>query len=314
MENLGLAELTLGLVGVLFAGGIAVALIVIAGQRGEPVPLARARRWSALRALVATSTALAVFAVAVIVHIRFPLLEAAPFILGPLAAATAGLLVFAVLPAPSIDGAVRRRTAGVEPRRLADYSSVVQRTTFLVTAAITVVVALTTGILSKAAPDGRFLCTSLFPAACTAGGPYLFPGWLFAAPALILIASLVVVVHFVLRRVVTAPATAWPELSAEDVALRRSGVRLVFRVAGASLALTAALFIGLAAFPLMNAPLLDTGLAPNPARYIGAAGMILLGVSAVAFCYGAVSAVLSVVGVFRSPRIVAAAARRIGVA
>lgn len=303
----GFAEVALVMIGALGVAVITAALMGLAMRRDEPQSLQRARRLSIWRATVSIGVALVVLAIAVAVHIRFPWLEGVPFLLGPLAAAAAGLGTFALMPPPSIDGAVRRRTADVAPRTLAQYSSITQRTTFVVIAVVTTVVVLVAGVSSKLSTDGRSICTSVFPAECPGGGPLLFPGWLFAAPALVLIAALGVATHYAVRRIIAAPATAWPELSAADTALRRSGVRLSLRIAGTALALTTALFFGLAAFPLINAQQLDTGLTTTEAVYAAMVGMILLGAAAFAFVYSIVATVLTVTSAFTAARVPATA-------
>ena len=302
MQNIGIAEMSLGLVGLLFVLTVAFAGVAMAGRRGQPQPLVRARRVSALRSAVAVLTALAVFAVAILVHIANPVLELVPFFLGPLAAAAAGLIAFTLMPAPTIDDALRRRSSSVKPRTLSNYSSSGQRTRFGVIVGTTVLAAVAAGLLSKAAPDGRSLCTALFPAECKAGGPYLFPGWMFALPVLVLTGVLVLATVQALRRVIDAPATAWAELSDADAALRRSGVRLVFRVASAPLALTLGLLLGMASLPLVNAPLLETGLDVNAAATLHTIGMVLFGAAAVALVYGLSLAFLAVIGAIKLPR------------
>ncbi|KFF59161.1 hypothetical protein JF66_13185 [Cryobacterium sp. MLB-32] len=294
--------MSLGLVGILFVLTAVFAGVTISGQRGQPQPLVRARRVSALRSAIAVSTALVVFAVAILIHIDNPLLELIPFFLGPLAAAAAGLLAFTLMPTPTIDGALRRRTSSVRPRTLSDYSSSGQRARFGVVVGMTALVAVGGGLLSKSAPDGRSLCTALFPADCTAGGPYLFPGWMFALPVLAFTAVLVLASVLALRRVVDAPATAWAELSAADTALRRGGVRLVFRVASAPLALTVGLLLGTASLPFINAPVLKTGLDANAAATLHVLGVVLLGVATAALIYGLVLALLAVIGAIKLPR------------
>lgn len=178
--------------------------VTMSGQRGQPQPqpLVRARRVGALRSAIAVSTALAIFAVPILIHIANPVLELVPFFLGPLAAAAAGLIAFTLMPAPTIDGTLRRRTSSVKPRTLSNYSSSGQGARFGVIVGITALAAVGAGLLSKSAPDGRSLYTALFPAECTAGGPYLFPGWLFALPVLVLTGVLVLACVQALRRVI----------------------------------------------------------------------------------------------------------------
>jgi hypothetical protein len=206
------------------------------------------------------------------------------------------------MPAPSIDGPMQRRVAIVTPRRLSDYSSPAQRSAFASIAVAAAGVALLCGVLSKPADDGRSLCPAVFADPCPAGGPYLFPGWLFAAPALMLIVLLALAVRRALRRVVDSPATAWPELSETDSALRRGAVRLVLRIANAALLLTIAMFLGIAAMPLLNAPVLDTGATPEAERIIGLIGTALVGVTLTVFGSGMVVSVLAVSTLVRLPR------------
>lgn len=300
--NWGFAEITLVVIGVLVVASVVAGGVSLLTQRRQPPAVVRAHRVGVVRMVTSVAAALVAFAVAVLIHIANPRLESVPFLLGLLLAAAVGLGVFSVMPVPSIDGAMRRRTASVMPRRLSDYSTVRQRATFATIASMTALIALLSGLLSKPADDGRWICPVMFSDPCLAGGPFLFPGWLFAAPALPLIGLLVVAVRHALRRVVTSPATAWPELSETDTALRRGAVRLVLRVANASLLLTSTVFLGSAALPLMNAPVLETGMTPDSAQLAGIVGLVLLGVAGVVFLVGMVMAVLAATSLARLPR------------
>lgn len=294
--DVGFADLALMVIGVLVVVvGIAGAL-GLTRRAGEPESLWRARRVSVWRALVATGAGLGAMAVAIAVHILLPSLEAVPFMLGPLAAATVGLGAFALMPSPTIDGQVRRRVAGAVRRRLSDYSTRAQRARFVAMAVVATSVVLAAGIASKPAPDGRFICTAVFPADCSAGGPSLFPGWLFAVPALVLIAALIAATAFALRRMVDAPAAAWPALSDADAELRRNGVRMVMRIATTALMLTTALFLALAAIPLLNAEPIDTGLSADGAAVASVTGLYLIGAAAVGLAWSVVLAVLASLG------------------
>lgn len=301
MENLGLAELSLFLVAALalvtLAGGLVAAFVIPA----RPAALVHARRMSVLRTTAATVSGLVVFASAVTVHILNPYLEGVPFVVGPLAATAAGLIVFAAMPPPTIDGAVRRRIANLEPRGVKNYSSPAQRRVFVTLLSVTVAVVLASGLTSKSAADGRSLCTSMFPADCVAGGPYLYPGWLFAAPALILITILVAAMVMALRRIITAPAAAWSELVDADTALRVAAVRLVLRIGSTPLVLTLGLFLGAAGLPFLNAEVLATGLTSNGDAIARVVGIVLVGTSALLLVDGLVLAFVSVVGATRLP-------------
>jgi len=245
---------------------------------------------------------LVVFAAAVVVQILNPYLEGVPFLIGPLAATATGLTVFATLPPPTLDGAVRRRIANLEPRRFKNYSSPAQRRMFVALSGVTVAVVLGSGLTSKSAADGRSLCTSLFPADCVAGGPYLYPGWLFAAPALILIAVLLASMVIALRRIIRAPGAAWSELTDADTALRVAAVQLVLRIGSTPLVLTAGLFLGFAGLPLLNAEVLVTGLSSNGDGIAHLTGFIMVVISAPVLLYGLVLAFVSIIGATVLPR------------
>jgi hypothetical protein len=304
MAYIGLAELTLGLIGALFIltimGGLVAAFLVPA----HPEALLHARRMSVLRGTAAIVTALTVFGVAVLVHMMNPPFEAVPFVMGPLASTAAGLAVFAVMPAPTIDGAVRRRGASLVPRRIQDYTSAGQRRLFVSLLSAAIAVILACGLASKARDDGRWMCTALFPSDCTDGGPFIFPGWLFAAPVLLLIVALLGTMTLALRRIITAPGAAWSELINTDSELRTAAVRMVLRIGSAPIVLTLAIFLGAAGLPLFNAEVLDTGLTSNGSAVAHLAGTILLGASVLVFVYGFALAVLTVVDAVRLPRLV----------
>ena len=299
MDGIGLAELSLYLV-------VALALVVVGGGLAtgflipaRPTALRRARRMSALRTTVATSSSLAVFAVAIALHIQNPLWEGVTFAMGPLVATTTGLAVFAALPPPTIEGAVRRRGAELEQRHVNRYSSPIQRWLMFALFSVVVGAVLALGFTSKTAPDGRSLCTAVFPSECTAGGPFLYPGWLFAAPALFLIATLLAAMMLALRRIIDAPAAAWRALVEVDTALRVGAVRLVFRIASTALVLTLGMFLGAAGIPLLNAGVLETGLSAEGDAIAGVVGFVLVATSAFALLSGlllAFVAILSTVG------------------
>lgn len=299
MGSIGLADITLGMIGLLVIIALVCGVVATLMFRVEPEPLLRARRLSVLRATVSTVSALLVFAAAVLLHIFNPLLEGVPFALGPLAATATGLAVFAALPSPTIEGAVRRRIADVQPRRFGRYASKAQRTRFVVLLGSTVVVILAAGLASKASPDGRWLCTAVFTEECTPGGPYLFPGWLFAAPALLLVAALVGTVVLAVRRVLSAPTAAWAELTEADTALRSAAVRLVLRIASAPLLLTLGIFLGAAGLPLFNARGLDTGLSTVGDEVSHAVGIVLMVASLPMLLGGITLALVAIIGTLR---------------
>lgn len=296
---MGFVEAALVALGVLGLALVIVSVPAMARRRGEPEAVQRARRASGRRVLASTGAALSVMAIGALVHIAAPTLEAVPFVVAPLAAASVGIAVFALMPAPTIDGAVQRRTAAGRRRELGDHLSSGQRAAFVATVALTASVVLAGGVLSKSATDGRSLCTALFPAECVAGGTTLFPGWLFAGPLLVLIAALLASTGLALRRIVDAPGATWEELATVDDELRRRGALTVLRVATTALGLTTALILGIGAAPLINARVLDTGLTDDGVAAATLAGMVALGASGVAFAFSVVMATMVVVGARR---------------
>jgi hypothetical protein len=302
MGSFGIAELSLCFIAVLALLTITSGLIVAFVVPAQPAALLHARRLSILRTTAATASGLLVFAAAVILHILNPSMEGAPFVVGPLAATATGLAVFAAMPVPTIDGAVRRRGANLEPRRLKNYLSSGQFRVFGALAIVTVAMVLACGLTSKTTLDGRSLCTSIFTADCTAGGPYLYPGWLFAAPTLLLIVALLGAMVLALRRIITAPTAAWSELVDADTEIRVAAVRLVFRISSTPLVLSLGLFLGAAGLPLLNADVLETGLNPDGNALAHLLGIILVGTSAPVFVCGLALAFFSVVAAMRLPR------------
>lgn len=302
MGDFGLADISLLLVGVLalitLGRGVASAFLAARG----PTSVRLARRVGALRTTCATMSGLIIFAIAIALHNVNPTWEGVSFLVGPLGATAFGLAVFALMPPPTIEGTVRRRSAVLQRRDFRHYSSPRQLWLFIALFGVTSVAVLASGLTSKMAPDGRWLCTAVFPAQCAAGGPYLYPGWLFAAPALGLIAALLAALILAFRRIATAPSAAWPALDEVDSALRTEAVRLVFRIGNSALLLTLGLFLGAAGLPLLNAPVLDTGLSMIGASLAQMVGVALVVTSALAIVTGFLLAFASLLSTSAQPR------------
>ena len=302
MSDLGLAEFSLFLVAALVI--LVVGSGLVAALVGQKVPTAvrRAHRLRALRTSTSTLSGLLVFAFAVALHILNPSWQGVPFVVGPLAASAAGLAVFAVLPSPTIDGYVALRTAGLYQRRVRDYLSSVQRVSVLCLFALVAAFVLAAGLTSKASVEGLSLCAAVFPAACVSGGPTLYPGWTFAAPALLLIAALFAAMLLSLRRIATAPSAAWSHLTDRDAALREDAVRLVVRISVIALVLTLGMFLGAAGIPLMNAPALETGLGVDGDAGARLVGIVLVSVGAATIVAGLVLSFVTIISTAGLPR------------
>ncbi|MFC9336260.1 hypothetical protein [Arthrobacter sp. NPDC057009] len=200
-----------------------------------------------------------------------------PLFVGPTAGAGIALLVFGVLPAVPIEGDVSRRTAVLVRRSVRELLPGGLRVLTFGAGAGAVAAALAGGLSSKAAVgDGRFLCTSLFIAACPPGGPYLYPGWHFSVPVMASLAVLAVGAAVAFRRVILLPAAAWRELADADRALRSNTAHVLAWVVAAPLLLTLGMFLGAAGVPLFNAAALDTGLSDASADAVSTAGLILI--------------------------------------
>ncbi|MFP3463522.1 hypothetical protein R5O87_22010 [Arthrobacter globiformis] len=242
--------------------------------------------------LVAT----AVFGAALLVQMAFPAWEGVPVFVGPAAGAGSALLAFATLPAVPIEGDVSRRTADLKRRTVRELLPPGLWILTVITAIGTVAAVLAGGLSSKAAVgDGRFLCTSLFSAACPPGGPYLYPGWHFAGPTLLSLAILAAGAAAAFRRVILLPDAAWRELAGADRMLRANTTRVLVWIIMAPLLLTLGMFLGTAGVPLFNAPVLATGLSEASAAGASSAGLILMLLGAGTLLAGMAAALAAVV-------------------
>jgi hypothetical protein len=248
-----------------------------AGGGAGSLSLRQARRNAIGRTATALLVAAGVFAIALLVQVSFPEWQGVPLFVGPTAGAGIALLVFGVLPAVPIEGDVSRRTAVLVRRSVRELLPGGLRVLTFGAGAGAVAAALAGGLSSKAAVgDGRFLCTSLFIAACPPGGPYLYPGWHFSVPVLASLAVLAVGAAVAFRRVILLPAAAWRELADADRALRSNTAHVLAWVVAAPLLLTLGMFLGAAGVPLFNAAALDTGLSDASADAVSTAGLILI--------------------------------------
>ncbi len=275
-----------------------------AGSGVGRVALGRARRNLIGRTATALLVAAGVFAVALIVQMSFPEWQGVPVFVGPSTGAGIALLVFGALPAVPIDGDVSRRTALLVRRSVRELLPRGLRVLIVCAGVGAIAAVLAGGLLSKtAAGDGRFLCTSLFTAACPPGGPYLHPGWHFAVPVLSSLAVLAVGAAAAFRRVVLLPTAAWPELAGADLVLRANTARVVAWVVAAPLLLTLGMFLGAGGVPLFNAGALDTGLSATSETSAAAVGLVLMLLGAGGLLAGLGAAVTAAVLGIRVARI-----------
>lgn len=293
--ELGLAEIGLLAIAALAALALMSGIVTALFARRRPLAIKRARSRSAVRDTASTLSGLLAFAIAVALHVVNPNWQGVTFVVAPLFAATVALTVFAALPAPTIEGTVRLRGAELTQRRVGLFSSVRQRMFISLLFGVTATAVLASGLTSGSASDGRSLCFALYELPCTPGGPYLYPGWMFAVPALALTAALLAATFFAVRRVVSSPAAAWPELAHEDSSQRAGAVRLVLQTATVALVLTLGFFLGAAGIPLLNAEVLETGLSPRDDSIARSVGLVLVGSGATSLLYGCVLAIATLV-------------------
>ncbi|TCL87364.1 hypothetical protein EDF31_10262 [Curtobacterium sp. PhB142] len=307
-------EYVVGFAGVLVAalavGGLAGWLRLrrsVSSERGAAVVVAQ--RALLVRVVLSLVVGLAVFVVCAVAGTNARALQGVSFFVGPSAGAGVALLVFAAIPAVAIDGATAHRSASLQVRsaRSALLPQQWRRLWWAVGCAVGIV--LVAGLGSAPAPDGRWLCTSVFPMQCPAGdGPYLFPGWYFGLPALLGIALLSAGVWASLWRIAVTPAAAWPDLDAADGALRQRAGQVVALVGTAAALLTAAVFLSAAGLPLMNALHLDSGLAGGAATVVVRLGMVVVLAGVVVAFAGIVTAVAAVVRAVTAARLIATGA------
>jgi hypothetical protein len=159
-------------------------------------------------------------------------------------------------------------------------------------------------VLSKSpAGDERLICTSIFTAPCTAGGPYLFPGWYFALPTLGALLILGAGGYLALWRIARSPVAAWSELRPVDWALRRNAGSMVSLVVLAAVLMTGAEFLAGAGIPLLNAPVLATGLSSSAAAALSVVGVVATLLGPVVLVTGLVVAVIAVLAAVRVARV-----------
>jgi hypothetical protein len=299
---------------IVLAAGLSVLLVVgaLVARRRIFVPageakgaaLGRAQRGLLLRVATAVVIALVVFLALAVVTDQRPLLQGVLFAVAPALATGLGLLVFALVPGAVIEGEVAVRSAQLEPRTALSMLSARRARLVVVAGSVVGLVVILCGLLSKApADDGRLICTSLFIAPCLTGGPYLFPGWYFALPTLGALVILGTGGYLALWRVARVPVAAWPDLQAADHALRRNAGSMVSLVLLAAVLMTGALFLAGAGIPLLNAPVLTTGLTAEAAAVLSVVGVITACVGAAVLVAGLVAAVVAVLAAVRVARV-----------
>jgi hypothetical protein len=286
-----MAEVALLVGSVLGAVVIVGAIIGVVRARGpyaqdDLAALGRSQRAVFVRTTYSVLVTLVVFSAAVIAHIVFPLWQGVSFLVGPTLGTAAGLTVFALFPAVPIEGEVDRHVASLERRNSRTLASPTLRWTFVGSTVLAIAVAVACGLVSRAAPDGRFVCTALFNVPCTVGGPYLFPGWYFGVPAIIAVVLLAASTVLAFRRVMVSPGAAWPELVEADRVLRENVARLILCIGIAPLMLTAGMLLAAAGLPLFNAPVLVTGLSAGTAHELLILGLALMLAGATAMLVG----------------------------
>ncbi len=244
--------------------------------RADSAALGRSQRAAFIRTASSVLVTLVVFGAAVLAHIVFPLWQGVSFLVGPALGTAAGLTVFALFPAVPIEGEVDRHVASLERRNSKTLASSTLRWTFVGSLVLTMAVIVACGSISRAAQDGRFLCTALFDVPCTVGGPYLFPGWYFGVPAIIAVVMLAASVVLAFRRVMVSPGASWPELAEADRMLRENAAGLILCIGIAPLLLTTGMLLAAAGLPLFNAHVLSAGLSVDAAQRLSAPGLILM--------------------------------------
>ena len=250
------------------------------------VALGRSQRAAFVQTTYSVLVTLVVFGAAVVTHMVFPLWQGVSFLVGPALGTAAGLTVFALFPAVPIEGDVDRYVASFERRNSRALASRTLRWTFVGSTVLAIAVIVACGSISRAAPDGRFVCTALFDVSCTVGGPYLFPGWYFGVPAIIAVVLLAASIVIALRRVTVSPGAAWPELVEADRVLRENAARLILCIGIAPLMLTTGMVLAAAGLPLFNAPVLVTGLTGGAAHALLVLGLVVMLAGAVAMLVG----------------------------
>lgn len=283
--------------------------IAVPSSDARGAALGRAQRGLLLRAATAVVIALVVFLALAVLTDQRPLLQGVLFAVAPALATGLGLLVFALMPGAPIEGEVVLRSAQLERRTPLSTVSLWRLRLIGVATSLVALLVVVCGVLSKApAEDGRFICTSLFSAPCLAGGAYLFPGWYFALPTLGALLALITGGLLALWRVARVPVAAWAELRSDDHTLRRNAGSMVSLVVLAAVLMTGALFLAGAGIPLLNAPVLTTGLSAGAAGFLSVIGIVATCLGAAVLVAGLVVSVVAVLAAVRVARVRAAVA------
>ena len=221
-----------------------------------------------------------------------------PLLLAPGAAASLGLLVFAVFPPARLEGQTGRRVASLTPR----YPwSLGPRWSYLLplgSAIAVIVFAILAGLASSPSDDGHYRSISFdFGDYSSSAGPY--PGWYYGVPLIAMTVALLATTVLALWRISAAPRPAVAALRAPDSALRILAIRTVMRLGSGALFGYAGGVLGFAGLTTGNAARILTAEGQITLQPAGALGTIELVAGVLATLVGASLLALAVLDASR---------------
>ncbi|MCK2037416.1 hypothetical protein KZC51_14885 [Microbacterium sp. SSW1-49] len=280
-----------GLIMIGYVLGIVAAAVVVwiavQRRRGDApsarlVPVLRAAR---RRALIAVLFAATVFLAGALAGSSMPGLLGLPFVVAPLIAGSAGMLLYGATPPRLVmlrDD--EPRAAQLVPRSALSAVPVRWAVFFLVAVAILVFVVLFCGMTAGVDEQGRSRIIG-FQADDVASWSSPYPGWFYGVPTLIALVVLSVCALVALQRISATPAFPQPSDAPLDRLWRRRSVEVLLKLG-----------IGAVLFSLGGIAV-TAGLAMGNAVIDGSTPMVWSVVADALWISGAVALLLSVVSV-----------------
>ena len=250
-------------------GLIAATAVVWAAVRRRPemvpdarlVPVIRAAR---RRAIIALLFAGVVFVALAVAGTVMPELLGRPFVVAPLVAGAAGLVLYAATPPRLIVlQADETRSARLMPRSVFSSLSTVWARVFLIAVAALVVLLVFGGITADVDDAGRSrTIRAEVDGVVSWASPY--PGWYYGVPTLVALAILVVGVLIALHRISATPTFPQPADADIDERWRRGSLEVMLKLGAGSVlfsfggtAVTAGLAMGRVGASLASSVMAD---------------------------------------------------------
>lgn len=265
--------MTLLAIAVLALIGATIAAIRRPSSRYAPVihptagpELRRAIVGAQRRALAASIIAAVVLIGAIYAAISRPYWLGLPAAVAPALAGVAGILLYAISPAPSA-GARGQHQLPAQVWRAGRFAPRDVVTLLAVGAGQTVLLVVT-GLTSSTDEMGLYRNISFSSQAGSTAGPY--PGWYYAVPLLVATFLLVAVTLLALHRIANAPSSAGGNLVRADPYLRVVSSKIVAKIA------LCALFLQIAGVTQVAASTISSALARTSKPWYAFAALLML--------------------------------------